>query len=260
MASWNGSISFGLVYIPISLSLAAGDESIEFHQIHRGCGGRVSLKKVCSVCGKELKTEDIVKGFSYEQGRNVYFEADEIEGMKTKGDRTISIAQFVRLEEIDPVYYEKAYYVEPNGGEKAFGLLLKAMAQENRVGISKVVMGTREYLVALRVVNGTMLLYRLFFASEIRSAPSIPAGEAVDKELEMARVIINNLASPFQPETYHDEFQARLRQAIERKIAGQEIMAEPQPDKPNAVSNLMDALIASVNAQQAAGTQQRVYH
>jgi DNA end-binding protein Ku len=259
MHSWNGFISFGLVFIPVGLIPAASEESIEFNQIHREDGGRINMKKVCAVCGKELKAEDIVKGYPYEKNKYVCFDTDEIERLKTPGEKTIKIERFVRIGEIDPVYYEKAYYVEPAGGAQAFSLLRKAMEQEGRVGLSKVVIGTRDYLVALRASGSAMMLYRLFFPSEIRRAPEIPANGTGDRELQLARIMIGNLSGPFRPEAYRDEFQAKLRRAIERKIAGQEVPEEPQRAAPAAVTDLMDALVASVAQQQAAG-QNGVYN
>lgn len=255
--SWKGSISFGLIYIPISLQLAAGEESVGFNLIHRGCGGRINYKKVCSLCGKELAKDDIVKGYNYEESKYVVMDDDEFELLKSQKNKSIVIEQFVSLGEIDPVYYEKSYFVLPGGGEKAFELLKQAMAAENKVGIAKTVMGTKETLVALRVSNNSMLLNTLFFANELRSAPPEAAGiQSSQAEIEMARTLINSMTSPFKPELYHDEYQEKLKEAIEKKIAGQEVVTSPQQEPQGNVINLMEALQASLKAREA-GAQQR---
>jgi DNA end-binding protein Ku len=255
--SWKGSISFGLIYIPIGLQLAAGEESIGFNMLHKGCGGRINYKKVCSLCGKELVKEDIVKGYNYEEGKYVVMDDDEFELLKTPKNKSITIEQFVNLNEIDPIFYEKSYYVIPSGGEKAFELLKQAMSQENKVGIAKIVLGTKESLVALRVNNGNMLLNTLFFVSELRSAPAFPLGIAVaPAEVDMARTLINSMASAFQPETYRDEYQERIKEAIEQKISGQEIITSQQ-EQPGKVIDLMEALQASLKARENSQNQRR---
>jgi DNA end-binding protein Ku len=249
MHTWNGFISFGLVHIPVGLLPAAKEETIEFNQLHREDGGRINLKKVCAACGRELAAEDIVKGYAYEKGKYVRFEPDEIERMKAPGEKTIRIERFVRMSEIEPRYYEKAYYVEPNGGSQAFHLLRKAMETEGRAGLAKVVMGMRDYLAALTAEGNAMMLYRLYFASEMRPAPEIPDAACGDREQMLARIMIGNLAAPFRPEEYRDGFQAKLRRAIKHKIAGEEIPAEPEGAAPDAPANLMDALEASILAE-----------
>jgi DNA end-binding protein Ku len=251
MHRWNGFISFGLVFIPVGLTPAACEESIEFNQIHKVDGGHINLKKVCAVCGGELKPEDIVKGYSYEKGKYVCFDAEEIEQMKTPGEKTIRIEKFVRIGEIDPRYIEKAYFVEPSGGAQAFNLLRRAMEQEGRAGLAKVVMGMRDYLVALCAEMDSMVLYRLYFSSEIRQAPEYAETKPDSRELQLARIMIGNLSGPFHPEAYRDEFQTKLRKAIKLKINGTPMPAQTQSAVPEAPISLMDALLASIQAQQA---------
>lgn len=249
MHTWNGFLSFGFVHIPVGLLPAAKEESIEFNQLHREDGGRVNYRKVCAACGRELAAEDIVKGYAYEKGRYVRFEPGEIERLKAASDKTIRIERFVRIGEIEPKYFEKAYYVEPGGGAQAFNLLRGAMEAEGRAGLAKVVMGTREYLSALTAEGSSMMLHKLYYASDMRPAPEIPATECGERELLLARIMIGNLAAPFRPEEYRDEFQAKLRSAIERKTAGEELPAEPEAFTPEVPENLMDALLASIDAQ-----------
>ena len=225
--------------------------------LHKGCGGRINYKKVCSLCGKEMSKDDIVKGYNYEQGKYVVMDDDEFEMLKTPKNKSITIEQFVSLNEIDPIFYEKSYYVQPSGGEKAFELLKQAMSQENKVGIAKTVLGTKESLVALRVSNGNMLLNTLFFVNELRSAPATPPGiEVASAEVEMARMLINSMTAAFIPESFHDEYQEKLKQAIEQKINGQEIIT-PQQEQPSNVIDLMEALQASLKARENTGQQRR---
>jgi DNA end-binding protein Ku len=248
--SWKGSISFGMVYIPVSLMLAASDSGISFNMLHQKCGSRVNYKKICPVCNTEVSHDELVKGYQYEDGKYVVMTEDDIEKIKTPKDKSINILQFVNQEEIDPIFYEKSYYIVPNGGEKAFELLRQAMQAENKVGIAKMVLGTKESLVALRVSNDTMLLNTLFFLNEIKGAPPGTANMDVSSgEVELARALINSMAASFQPEQFHDEYQEKLKQAIEQKISGQEVVTAPQEEANNVIS-LMDALAASLKARE----------
>lgn len=247
MPGWKGSISFGLVYIPVTLELAAKEESTGFNLLHANCGGRVNYKKVCSVCGKELTKDDIRKGYNYEHGKYVVFDDNDFELLKTSKNRNIVIEQFSKLSEIDPIYFEKSYYVVPNGGEKAFYLLKRAMDAEKKVGIAKTVMGSKESLVALRVHEEHMLLNTLYFENELRNAPSETVRWKTEPaEVKLARVLINGMTSTFKPEEYHDGYQQKLKEAIECKIAGKEIIAEPQGERVNNVIDLIDVLRESI--------------
>jgi DNA end-binding protein Ku len=217
--SWKGSISFGTATIPVSLTLAAGEESIGFNLIHKGCGGRANWREVCSLCGRELGRDEIIKGYNYEDGRYVLMDDDEFDMLKSPGDRTIPIERFVEAREIDPAFYEKAYYVVPEDGKEAFAALREAMEREDRVGIAKTVMGARECLVALRAANGALMLHTLYFPSEIRAAPAVQAGPAPAEGVRAARELMVGMAGPFRPEIYRDEYPERLREAIRRKEA-----------------------------------------
>lgn len=246
MASWKGSISFGLIYIPISLQNATSEESIGFNLLHKECNHRIHYKKVCEHCVEEVKQSDIVKGYQYEDGKYVIFEENDFDRIKTKKDKTINITQFVDLNDIDTIFYNKTYYVVPNGGEKAFELLKRAMSESNKVGIAKAVLGTKESLVALRISGDKMLLSKLFFLNEIRSVqyPYISM-ELNEGEVNLAKQLINNMTSEFHPEIYHDEYMEKLKSAIEEKIEGKEITKiEDLPDKN--IINLMEALKESV--------------
>jgi len=248
MANWKGSISFGLIYIPIALQVAAKEESISFNQLHKETKQRIRYKKTCEDCETDVKQDEIVKGYEYEKGKYVVLEEQEIQKIKSEKNKSIVIEQFVNLSEIDPIYYEKSYYVLPQGAEKAFALLKKAMQEENKVGIAKVVFTSKESLIALRTNNDQMLLSTLFFQSEIVKSQAKEINiEIADKELNMAKAIIDSMTEPFKPEKYHDSYRERLMQAIEMKIRGQEIVM-PEEKVVNKAIDLMDALARSLEA------------
>lgn len=248
--SWKGSISFGLIYVPISLNVAAREESIGFNMLHKEDHHRIKYKKLCEFCGEEVKQSDIVKGYNYEGDKYVIFDEDDFEKIKTEKDKSINIQQFVDLSEIEPIYYEKSYYVVPSGGEKAFELLKQAMRETNKVGIAKTVMGTKENLVALRVSGDQMLLNTLFFADEIRPVqqPAVQV-DVSQPEVDLAKMLIANMTKPFDPTIYHDEYKERLKDAIESKIQGKAIAA-PKEAADNNMINLMEALQASIEQTQ----------
>ncbi len=245
-SSWKGSISFGLIYIPINLFTATHEETIGFNMLHKKCHTRIRYKKVCEFCDEEVKSGEIVKGFNYENDKYVIFENDDFEKIKSTKDKSINIQQFVDIKEIDPVFYGKAYYIVPNGGERAFELLKQALIETNKVGIAKVVLGTKETLVALRISHDNMILNKLFFINEINSVQT-PYVEIVvnPQEVDLAKRLIKQMTSPFNPDIYHDEYQEKLKLAIEQKIQGKEIVVPKERDENNIV-NLMDALKESI--------------
>lgn len=244
--SWKGSISFGLIYIPINLYIATREESIGFNMLHKNCHTRIRYKKVCEFCDEEVKSGDIVKGYNYEADKYVIFESDDFEKIKSTKDKSINILQFVDINEIDPVFYEKAYYIVPNGGERAFELLKQALIETNKVGIAKVVFGTKETLVALRVNHDNMILNKLFFANEIKSVQVPYVNIDVNpQEVDLAKMLIKQMTSAFNPDIYHDEYQEKLKLAIEQKIQGEEIII-PNEIAENNIINLMDALKESI--------------
>lgn len=244
--SWKGSISFGLIYIPISLQVATSEEKISFNMLHKDCKHRIHYKKVCEHCLEEVKQSETVKGYQYEDGKYVMFSDDDFERIKTQRDKSINIAQFVDSNEIDSIFYDKTYYVVPTGGERAFELLKRAMSKTNKVGIAKTVLGTKESLVALRMSGDRMLLNKMFFTNEIRSIQYPFTNIDVEQgEVDLAKQLIHNMTSEFRPEIYHDEYNERLKLAIEQKIEGQEI-AVAKDIKEDNIINLMEALQESV--------------
>lgn len=245
--SFKGSISFGLVYIPVALVPAAKKKDVKFHLLDRNTGSRIKYQKTCVNCGgKEVRPEDIVKGYEYEKNRYVLFEEKDFETLKTKKDKTIAISSFTALDEIDPVFYDKSYFVLPTGGERAFALLLAAMKEQRKVGIAKTVLGTNETLIAIREHEGKMLLSTLYFADEIAANPAKSVRlDPTEKELELARGIVANMTEPFAPEVFRDEYRERVLAAIDEKIAGKEVTA-PKEARSAKVSDLLEALTRSL--------------
>lgn len=251
--SHKGAISFGLVYIPVSLYTATQDNDVHFNQLHKEDNSRIRYKKTCAHCGKEVKGEDIVKGFEYDKDKYVIMSDDDFEKIKTEKDKTIQILQFADLETINPIYYEKSYHTVPEtGGEKAFELLRTAMKDENKVAIAKTVMGNKETLLAIIPAQDNILINTMFFEDDIKEIPkSFVRPELNEGELTMAKTLIESMVKPFDPSLYKDEYQERLRELIEQKIAGREIVA-PKEEAPSNVIDLMDALKRSIEQNQGA--------
>lgn len=250
--SHRGAISFGLVHIPVSLYTAAQDNDISFNQLHKDDNQRIRYKKICSHCGKEVTSNDIIKGFEYDKDKYVIITDEDFEKIKTEKDKTIHILHFADLSEIIPLYYYKTYYAIPDvGGEKAFELLRTAMKQENKVAIAKTVIGTQEALLTILPTDEGILIETMYYQDEIKELPkSITHPPLNDAELTMAKTLINSMVQPFEPELYKDEYQVRLRELIEKKINGKEIVAA-KSEPENNVIDLMEALKASIEQNKA---------
>lgn len=251
-ATQKGAISFGLVHIPVALHTATQDNDIHFNQLCREDGSRVKYKKVCANCGKEVGTADIVKGFEFAPDQYVTMTDEDFEKAKTDKDKSIQILHFAEMADIRPIYYDKTYHAVPEtGGDKAYELLRRAMLDEHKVAIAKSVIGQSEKLLCLIPTDTGILIETLFFADEVKSMPKEPAHpELSDAELTMAKTLVNSMAQAFEPEQYHDEYQARLREIIEAKIQGKEITQAPS-EQPSNVVDIMEALQASI--EQAGG-------
>ena len=220
--SYKGAIAFGLIYIPVTLHLVIKNNDISFNLIEKNTNSRILYKKTCVDCNdKIVKNEDIVKGYQYEKDKYVIFTNEDFEKIKSKKDKTIAIENFVDIKEIDPIYFNKAYYVAPTGAEKAYRLLIKAMEEEGKVGIARTVLGSKEALIALRVRNGEMLLNTLFFYEEVQKNPVKEiSGEIKEKELTMAKMLIQNMSEDFDIKNYKDNYRQKVMDAIEQKIGG----------------------------------------
>lgn len=243
-----GSISMGMVLIPIGLYKTTVDNDIHFNQLEKESKARIKYKKYCSHCGKEVKPEDIVKGYEFSKDQYVVMTDEELERIKTKKDKTIHILQFAKMSEVNMIYYEKDYYAIPEAGaEKAYELLRQALLSEKKVAIAKTVMGTNEKLLVLYPMKDGMIVKTLFYNDEIASVPKqVPKMKLEEQELEMAKLLIQNMTKVFDAEEYRDEYQARLRDAIMKKIQGQEIVTA-DTSGPDNVIDLMEALKKSLD-------------
>jgi len=252
--SYKGAITFGLVYIPIYLTLCVKENDIGFNMLEKKTKSRVKYKKTCVDCNdKEVKNQDIVRGYQYEKDKYVIFTEEDFDKLKTPKDKNITIEQFVNLEEIDPIYFAKSYYVNPIGATKAYYVLLKAMESEKKAGIAKTVLGTKETLLVIRVRNGQMIVNTLYFHSEIQTSPEIEKAKVTKQELDLAKNLINQMSSPLEINKYKDEYYLKVQKAIKRKISGNEIVETKETKESIKVIDLMDALQKSVSSNQRRG-------
>ena len=250
-AMWKGAISFGLVTIPVSVYPATEEKTLRFNQLHDEDGGRIRMKRTCSVDGEEVDYDHIVKGYEYEKDRYVVLTDEDFDKVPVESSRAIDIVQFVDLDEIDPMLYKKSYYLVPEEtGAKAYALLREALMEESKVGVAKVSFRDKEHLAALRFKDDAFVLETMYWPDEIRAADF--GGVDVDvpvrpQELEMAKALIENLTSEWAPEQFTDEYREALLRIVEAKIAGEEIeVVEPEPTAK--VVDLMEARKASVAA------------
>jgi DNA end-binding protein Ku len=251
-AIWTGSISFGLVTVPVRLVSATKSLDVRFNQLDADTGARIRLRRVSDATGEEVPNEKIVKGYEIEPGQYVIIEPEEIAALQPKKSRAIDIEDFVDLSEIDPVYFEQPYYLIPDkDAAKPYRLLVEVMNELGKVAVGRFVLRSKEALVAIRPVDGVLLLETMRYADEVlaadRDAPlAEPDTEPSERELDMARQLVNALAGKFDPEKYKDEYRDELLALIERKAAGEEIVAAAAPEEPAKVLDLMAALEASL--------------
>jgi DNA end-binding protein Ku len=253
-AIWSGSIGFGLVSIPVRLYTATKKRDVRFHEFQGGTGQRIRHKRVAEETEAEVEYEEVVKGYEVDRGEYVIVTPEELEAAKPEATHTIEIRDFVRLSEIDPIYFEKSYYVGPQegtGAERPYALLLRAMQERGKVGIGSFVMREKEHLAAIRPIDGALVLETMFFPDEVRGIDEIenqPKDVDVDeKQLRMALELIDSLSSTWEPERYRDTYRERVLELIERKAEGRAIVTE-EPAKPGKIADLMEALRASVEA------------
>jgi DNA end-binding protein Ku len=253
-AIWSGSISFGLVSVPVKLYPAVRDEDIHFSQFDKA-GNHIRNKRVSEKTGREVEYDEIVKGYEIRKGKWVMVDPKEIESFDPKATKTIDIEDFVPLDDIDPIYFEHTYYLAPDGeaAEKPYRLLLEAMRRTGRVGVGKVVIRTKQYLAAVRPIDGVLALSTMRFADEVRTPEEVgvmPSGRAhaTKREIELAEQIVEALSSDWKPEKYRDTYRERVLDFIEKKAKGKEVVVEaPEPEEAEVV-DLMAALEASLAA------------
>ncbi len=247
MVSRKAVITFGMVAIPIAMYTATQDNDIHFNQLHREDNSRIRYKKSCAHCGKEIAAGDIVKGFEYDDDKYVVITDEDIDKIKTEKERSIQILHFAQLSQISPVYYDRTYQASPEpGGEKAFELLRAALMAEQKIAIGKTVLGTKDTLMAIIPRRDGVLISTMFYSDDIRELQKpYSKPEVSEPELNMAKLLINSMDTPFDPTQYKDEYQAKLRALIETKISGREVVAA-EPEGTGKVIDLMEALKASV--------------
>src|SRR5687768_1007495 len=255
---WTGSISFGLVNVPVKAYTAVRDHDVHFNQLEKKTGARIRNKKVSEKSGREVDADDIEMGFEIAKGRYVTFDKEELEELKPESTRAIDVTDFVDLEAVDPIYYERTYWLGPadDAGKKAYGLLLAAMEAKQKVGIGTVVMRNKQYLTAIRPLDGALALSTMRFAdevvprSEIDEVPS-RRSKPDTKAMKLATQIVDALAADWKPEQYHDTYAEELRDRIKAKDAGEEVVQAEEPKKDAEVLDLMEALQASVEASKS---------
>jgi DNA end-binding protein Ku len=257
-AIWNGSISFGLVTIPVKLYNAVSRKSVRFNQLDDRTGSRIKYAKISAADGSEVSQNNIVRGYEYTKGQYILVSDEEIQSVAPKAGRSVDIEAFVGLEEIDPMWFDGSYYVAPaEGFEKAYRLLVEAMSEEGRVALARFVRSNKQYLAAIRPNHNHLQLATMVYADEIVPATDIPEFEGLDEveltegEMAMARQLIGSLATQFDPQHYRDTHREELVALLERKAAGEEIVtAVPEVDDGKVV-DLLAALEASVAAAKA---------
>jgi DNA end-binding protein Ku len=249
---WSGAISFGLVNVPVKLVGAVSPKDVRFNQLEAGTGARIKQKRVSAVTGEEVPFDQIVKGYEISPDNYVTIEPQELEALDPKATRSIDIEDFVDLDQIDPLYFERPYYLVPDkGGAKAYALLLEAMKESQKVGIARLVLRTKQYLAAIRPLGDALVLETLLYPDEVTLPDEIEGlprddVEIQDRELKIARQLIESLSTEFEPENYHDEYRERVLELIEQKAEGKQIVTQPATEEPTKVVDLMAALEASL--------------
>ncbi|WP_425590511.1 Ku protein [Fictibacillus halophilus] len=248
---WKGAISFGLVNIPIKLFAATENKDIKMRYLHEKCHSPVQYEKICPVCEETVDSKEIVKGYEYEPGKFVVVEKEELDELAGVSDKSIEIIDFIKLEEIDPIFYNRSYFVGPGeNGTKSFALLKKAMEDTGKIGLAKFTLRSKEHLAAVRVYKNGLVLETIFYPDEVRNVDHVPGltdeVSLNEKEVEMAKQLIEHLTAPFEPEKYADEYREAVLELINSKISGDEVKVAKEKPKTNVV-DLMEALQASIN-------------
>ena len=251
---WSGTLSFGLVNVPVKAYSASRDHSVHFNQLDKKSGARVRYQKVSDKSHKALDADDIELGYEIKKGEFVTFDKDELDAMQPESTRTLDVSDFVDLADIDPIYYERTYWLAPDGdaAARAYRLLLEVMEKEGRVGIGTVVMRNKQYLAAIRPLDGALAMSTMRFADEVvpkSEVPGLPRRAKVDqKEVKLAKQIIDALATDWDPKRYKDTYTDELRAVIRRKSKGETVVTEePVEEKTASVIDLMAALQRSVD-------------
>jgi len=252
---WSGSISFGLVNVPVKAYTAVRDHDVHFHQLDKESGSRIRNRKVSDDTGEEVDTDDIEMGFEVSKGKYVTFDPDELKALRPASTRMIEVTDFVALADVDPIYYERTYWLGPDGdaGAKAYQLLLAAMEDRERVAIGTVVMRNKQYLTAIRPLDGALAMSTMRFADEVvprSQVDGVPSRRTKPdaKTLKMAAQLVDSLSADWKPKQYKETYTDELRRRIKAKGSGEKIAEPEAPEPTRNVVDLMEALQASVNA------------
>ncbi|MEO4052056.1 Ku protein [Solibacillus sp. CAU 1738] len=262
---WKGSISFGLVNIPVKLHAATESKDIKLRQLHKECNTPISYKKVCEGCNKEVTDEDIVKAYEYSKNKFVVLDDEDIENLRKENeDKAVEIIDFVKLEEIDPIYFEKTYFLSPDTtGAKAYALLRKTLEQSGKIGVAKIIIRSKEQLAVVRVYKDTLVMETIHYPDEVRSVSDVPnipdVNIVVQKELDTALMLVEQLTTVFDPSKYTDEYRTALMELIEEKKANNTVThtATDKKPLPDNVTDLMAALQASLDKTKKPATRKR---
>lgn len=258
-AIWRGAINFGLISIPVRLFSATEEKSVRFNLLHKEDGGRRRANWTCSVCGKTLDRDELVRGYEHEKGEYVQFSDEELDTIQNQlpTSHTVEVVHFTPTEDIDPIYYQKSYYLAPDElGVKAYALLRKALTETRRVAVAKVAIRDKERLATLRVRDNVLVLETMYWPDEIREArfSEIDKDTPVsDADMKTARLLIDNLTEEFDPSQHADQYREALLEAVAQKIEGKEIVAAAAPEEAPAVVDLTEALKRSLEQVRSRG-------
>jgi DNA end-binding protein Ku len=250
---WNGLISFGMVSIPVGLYTAVSEKDVSFNQLHRECGSRIKQQKFCPTCDRLVETGEIEKGYEYSKGHYVILEPKDFEELPVPSKQVITITSFIDANEVDPTYFDTAYYLEPDDkGVKPFALLVRALQERGLCAIAKVAIRSKESLCLIRLDGDTVVLETLYYPDEIKRPGDLKLDEVKidDRELQMALSLVDYLRGEFKPEEYQDEYRIKMMEMIDAKIKGEEVTVAPVPQATQVV-DLMEALRASLEQAQA---------
>jgi DNA end-binding protein Ku len=258
-AIWSGSVSFGLVNVPVKLLTATSPKDVRFNQLHDADHGRINQKRVCSVDGEEVDYAHIVKGYDLGGGRYVIIDPEELRSIDPEASRAIDIEEFVDLEDIDPIFFEHSYYLVPDErAAKPYALLVEAMANTRKVALGRFVLRTKQYLATMRAKDGVLVLSTMLYADEVvdmatLDVPTAEETKPTERELSMAEQLVASLSTEFDPSKYHDTYREQVIELINRKADGEVIAAPAEPAAAAPVVDLMAALEASLAAAKTAG-------
>jgi DNA end-binding protein Ku len=255
-AIWTGIITFGMVSIPVKLYTATENKDISFNQLHAACKSRIKEQKTCPTCDRKIESEEIEKGYEYAKGQYVIVTKEDLEKLPLPNKNCIEITSFINQTEIDPVYYEKSYYIEPEeAARKPFALFMKAMTEKGMTAIAKVAIRSKERLCALRPMDGTLMMSTLLYPDEIRveKGKPLPDVQISDKEMAMAGSLIDLMAQEFRPQDYTDNYREAVLKVIEAKLDGKEVAVAPEAPAGKVI-DLMEALQASMESMKAKKT------